>query len=382
MNIITNTKDLNDLCKILSKQEFVTIDLEFLRDKTYYAKLCLIQIASTETAAIIDPLSKEMNMSSFFKLLQNKKVVKVFHSSRQDIEILYNLTNHIPEPLFDTQIAAMVCGFGESVSYENLVGKICGQALDKTSRLSDWSKRPLSPTQLEYALSDVTHLVNIYAFLKQKLADTGRLKWLDEENVTLRDPKTYIVDPKEAWHKIKHRSHSAHYLTLLRALAEWREHRAQAKDTVRQSIVKDEVLLNVAAMNPSSVEELVQVRSMRSDIAKGKIGQEILEVLQQANALPKSKWVVIEKEPNQAQGSTALFELLKLLLKIRSTEHGVVARLIATDDDLKAFSAYKDKKNPILKGWRYDIFGKDAIALREGELSIRYDKSKNKIDIH
>ena len=382
MNIVTTTKQLNDLCKTLSKQEFVTIDLEFLRDKTYYAKLCLIQIACIDEAAIIDPLAPDINLTSFFKLLQNKKIVKVFHSCRQDIEIIYNLTDSIPEPLFDTQIAAMVCGFGESISYENLVSKILGKPLDKTSRLSDWSQRPLSQNQLEYALSDVTHLVNIYQFMTKNLTETGRLKWLDEEKEILKDPKTYKVDPKEVWHKIKHRSHSSHYLTLLRELAEWREHRAQNKDTVRQSIIKDEVLLNIAAMNPKNIQELEQVRNMRKDIANGKLGAEIVEVLQNADKLPKSQWVVIEKEQKQTQGSTALFELLKLLLRIRSTEQGVVARLIATDDELKAFSAFKDKHNPILKGWRYEIFGKDAEALRDGRLSIRFDKNKNKIDIH
>ncbi|MDR1026563.1 MAG: hypothetical protein LBL47_04105, partial [Lactobacillus sp.] len=190
MKIIDNTKELNTLCKELSKKEFVTIDLEFLRDKTYYAKLCLIQIASIDDAAIIDPLAKDINLTSFFKLLQNKKVVKVFHSCRQDIEILYNLTDNIPEPVFDTQIAAMVCGFGESISYENLVIRILGKSLDKTSRLSDWSHRPLSQAQLQYALSDVTHLVNIYQALKDKLVESGRIKWLDEENEVLRDLKT------------------------------------------------------------------------------------------------------------------------------------------------------------------------------------------------
>ena len=381
MNIITDTKALNDLCKALSKQEFVTIDLEFLREKTYYAQLCLIQIAGKKDAAIIDPLAPNLNLTSFFKLLQNKKVVKVFHSCRQDIEILYTLTDKVPDPIFDTQIAAMVCGFGESVSYENLVLKILNRPLDKTSRLSDWSKRPLTQTQLEYALSDVTHLVDIYEFMQEKLKKTGRLKWLDEENEILKDPKTYKVDPYEAWHKIHHRSHSPHFLTILRELAAWRELRAQAKDTVRHSIIKDEVLLNIAAMNPQSVEELVQVRSMRADIAKGKLGSEILEALKKADTLPKSQWVEIEKEQTPSNGSSALLELLRLLLKIKSAEQGVVARLIASDEDLRNLSAFKDKNNKILKGWRYDIFGKDAETMRGGKLCIKYNKDKNKIDI-
>ena len=381
MNIITNTKDLEILCKNLSKDDFVTIDLEFLREKSYYAKLCLIQIASTSEAAIIDPLAPDIKLSPFFKLLKNKNILKVFHSGRQDIEILYNLTGFIPDPVFDTQIAAMVCGFGESVSYENLVSKVSHQSLDKSHRLSDWSKRPLTEAQLSYALSDVTHLVNIYCFLREVLKDTNRESWLDEENEILKNPQTYVIDPNEAWHKIKHRSHSPHFLTILRELAAWREKRAQEKDTPRQSIIKDDILLNIAAMNPKTQQELTQIRNIRKDILNGKLASEILTTLEKARKIPSSQYVQLEKENRSKPGAPALSELLKLLLRIKSQEHGVVARLIANDDDIKNLSSFSDDKNPVLKGWRYEIFGKDALSLRDGTLSISYNKSKHSIDL-
>ena len=374
MQIIENTKELETLCKTLSDEDFVTIDLEFLREKSYYAKLCLIQIASPNTAAIVDPLSDQINLSPFFKLMKNKKVLKVFHSGRQDVEILYNLSGFIPEPLFDTQIAAMVCGFGESVSYENLVSKITKNALDK-------SKRPLTEAQLHYALSDVTHLVHIYTFLQDKLKESKREHWIDEEIEVLKNPETYTINPYETWHKIKHRSHNAHFLTILRELAAWRENRAQKKDTPRQSIIKDDILLNIAAMDPKSPDELGQIRNIRKDVLNGKLAAEILEVLEKTRKIPANKHVKLEKEVKISNGSSALLELLKLLLKITSQEEGVVPRLIANDDDLREFSSFNDKKNAILQGWRYEIFGKNAIAFREGQLSISFDKDKKSINI-
>ena len=381
MQIIENTKELETLCKTLSDEDFVTIDLEFLREKSYYAKLCLIQIASPNTAAIVDPLSDQINLSPFFKLMKNKKVLKVFHSGRQDVEILYNLSGFIPEPLFDTQIAAMVCGFGESVSYENLVSKITKNALDKSCRLSDWSKRPLTEAQLHYALSDVTHLVHIYTFLQDKLKESKREHWIDEEIEVLKNPETYTINPYETWHKIKHRSHNAHFLTILRELAAWRENRAQKKDTPRQSIIKDDILLNIAAMDPKSPDELGQIRNIRKVVLNGKLAAEILEVLEKTRKIPANKHVKLEKEVKISNGSSALLELLKLLLKITSQEEGVVPRLIANDDDLREFSSFNDKKNAILQGWRYEIFGKNAIAFREGQLSISFDKDKKSINI-
>lgn len=382
MRIIEKTEDLKILCQELEKEDFLTIDLEFLREKSYYAKLCLIQVADSQTAAIIDPLSPDIDLSVFFELLKNPDIIKVFHSGRQDIEILYNMSGFIPMPLFDTQIAAMVCGFGESASYETLVSKICGISLDKSSRLSDWSVRPLSENQLKYALSDATHLVNVYKYFQQTLKQNGRLHWMDEETAVLSSPQTYHTDPYCVWQKVKHRSHNAHYLTVLRELCAWRELRAQKKNTPRQSLIKDEGLLNIAAVCPECVEDFDKIRNIHKDIAKGKLGQEIIEVIRHCKQIPPEQYVVPPKERSVSAANSALYELLKLLLKITSQNSGVVAKLIASDDDLKKFSAGRDKNNPILKGWRRELFGNQALAVREGRLSIRYDASRRRMDIH
>ncbi len=379
MKIIDNTPALIEFCRQLNNEEFITVDLEFLRDKSYYAKLCLIQVASINDAAIIDPLAPELELEAFFSVLHNPQIVKVFHSCRQDIEILYKLTGFIPEPLFDTQIAAMVCGFGEAVSYETLVNKICNIELDKTSRLSNWGLRPLDQTQLTYALSDVTHLVNIYCYLKNELTSNGRLHWLDEEAELLKNPETYIVHPQEAWQKIKHRSHNSHFLTILRELAAWREERAQRKDTPRQSIIKDDCLLNIAAVCPTEIEELNQIRNIRKEIVAGKLGTEMIEVIKKAQTITPDQYVKIKKDKPISNGCAALYELLKLLLKIVSQNSGVVPKLIASDEDLRRFASFKDRGNPILKGWRKELFGDKALALREGKLSICYDNAKHSI---
>jgi ribonuclease D len=381
MNLINTSKDLEEACKILKKQKTIAIDCEFIREKTYYPIPCLIQVGYDQGAFLIDPLAKDMDFSLFAKLMQNKKILKVFHSGRQDIEILYQLSGFIPTPLFDTQIAAMVCGFGEAVSYETLVNKICGISLDKSSRLSDWSCRPLSNSQLEYALSDATHLVNIYKFLKQHLKQTGREHWIDEENSTLSSPQTYQNNPYDMWQKLKHRSHNTRYLTILRELCAWRELRAQNKNTPRQSLIKDDCLLNIAAVCPETIEDFDKIRNIHKDIAKGKLGKEILEVIKYCQNITHDQYVKLHKETKTTSSSMALYELLKLLLKITSQNSGVVAKLIATDDDLKNFSSYQDKNNPILKGWRKELFGHQALALRDGLLRIGYNKNKHCIDI-
>lgn len=382
MRMITTTEELNHLCQELKKEKFITVDLEFLREKTYYAKLCLIQVANSETSAIIDPLSEDLRLEPFFDLLQNKKITKVFHSCRQDIEIIYHLGGFIPVPLFDTQVAAMVCGFGEYVSYETLVNKICGIALDKSSRLSDWSLRPLSDIQQEYALSDVTHLVNVYKYFCQTLKANGRLHWLDEEMNILTDPQTYVTNPYECWQKLRHRSHNPHYLTVLRELCAWRELRAQKRNTPRQSLIKDECLLNIAAVCPTCLEDFEQIRNLPKDIARGKLAKEMLDVLLYCKQIEPKDYVKLVSHDGPSHSCGALQELLRLLLKITSQNSGVAAKLIATDDDLKNFAAYQDKDCQILKGWRKELFGNQALALRDGKLSIRYDNINRQIDIH
>lgn len=379
MKVIDTTSGLTEFCLGLQNQEFITVDLEFLREKSYYAQLCLIQVGSTDDAAIIDPLAEGLDLEPFFALLKNPSITKVFHSGRQDIEILYKLAGFIPEPIFDTQIAAMVCGYGDSVSYETLVNKICDIELDKTSRLSNWSIRPLDKSQLQYALCDVTHLVNVYQALKEQLSNNGRLHWLDEEAEILKKPDTYVVNPMDAWQKIKHRSHNPKMITVLRELAAWRESRAQRKDYPRQNIIKDDLLLNIAALCPTTREELAQIRNIRKEIVAGKLGTEIIEVINLALTIPPSQYVKLPKERPIPQGSAGLYELLKLLLKLTSQESGVVAKLIASDEDLKRFATHNDRNNPILKGWRKELFGNQALELRNGLLSISYDREKHSI---
>lgn len=381
MKLIENTSELISFCQELNRKPFIAVDLEFLREKSYYAKLCLIQVAAPDTAAIIDPLAPGIELEAFFAVLHNPEVVKVFHSGRQDIEIIYHQAGFIPEPLFDTQTAAQVFGFGEAISYENLVKTILGIQLDKSCRLSDWSLRPLDAKQLEYALSDVTHLVPVYEHLRGKLAESGREHWLDEEFAALADSETYIVHPEDVWQKIKHRSHNGRLLTVLRELAAWRERRAQSKDTPRQSIIRDDCLLNIAAACPDCREDLEKIRNIRKDVVTGKLGEEILEVIQKAVKIPPSAYVKPEHEKMLPVGAAALYELLRLLLKIRSQEQGVIPRLIASDDDLKRLAVFSDRKNPVLRGWRFEIFGRDAVALREGKLSISYDAERHRIEI-
>jgi len=380
MNLITTNDALRDFCLALKKHPFITVDLEFLREHTYYAKLCLIQVGSPDECAIIDPLSADLDLNIFFDILQDKNITKVFHSGRQDIEILYLLSGKIPTPVFDSQIAAMVLGFGESISYENLVRHLLHIELDKSSRLTDWSSRPLSEAQLQYALSDVTHLVPVYQELCVRLQETKRQNWVKEEMDVLCSPQTYDIDPNEMWMRIRHRSHNARFLTILRELAAWRERRSQSKNTPRQCYIKDDMLLQIASVCPQTTEQLSGIRSLRKDIANGKLGAEIIEVLKHFAEIPETDYVIPPKEKPLPGKKTALLELLKLLLKLKSNQEGVVARLIADDDDLLKFTNNKDKGISFLKGWRYEIFGQDAVALRNGEISISYNPAKHCID--
>ena len=377
--LIDNNEELQSFCDSLNSEPFITVDLEFLREKTYYAKLCLIQVGSQNDCAVIDPLAVNINLSPFFNLMDNKNIVKVFHAGRQDLEIIYFMHHKIPTPIFDTQIAAQVCGYGESVGYETLVNSLLGKELDKSCRFTNWENRPLDSRQVEYAISDVTHLVPIYLKLKELLNQSGREYWLKEELEHLATTDIYETNPLEAWQKIRHRSHNAHFLTILRELAAWRERRAQRTDVNRRSIIQDECLLNIAAICPASVEEMRKIRGIRKDVSDGKLGREMLEVLEKAKNITSDKYVHLPKEEKISAHTSALLEILKLLLKIKSAEHGVAAKLIANEDDL--LHLVKEKKNPLLKGWRYDIFGRDAIGVCEGRLCIGFDKENQKISI-
>ncbi len=381
MKLIENTSDLISFCKELNQQPYIAVDLEFLREKSYYAKLCLIQVAAPNDAAIIDPLAPNMKLEDFFAVLRNPKIVKIFHSGRQDIEIICHMAGFVPQPLFDTQTAAQVFGFGEAVSYENLVKNILGIQLDKSCRLSDWSLRPLDTNQLEYALSDVTHLIHVYEYLRDKLTENGRLHWLDEDFAALADKQNYTIRPEEAWQKIRHRSHNNRILTVLRELAAWRERRAQEKDTPRQSIVRDDCLVNIASACPLNKKDLEKIRNIRPDIITGKLGSEILDVVRKAVQISPADYVKGEPEKPLPSGAAALYELLRLLLKIRAQEQGVVAKLIASDETLKQLAVSPSESNPVLRGWRYEIFGKDALALQQGRLTISYNAEKHAVEL-
>lgn len=379
MNVIEDTATLKNFCQGWRTQPFITVDLEFLRERTYYARLCLIQVGSLGECAVIDPLAPELDLAEFFDLMQNPAVTKVFHSGRQDLEIIFNLTGKIPAPLFDTQVAAMVCGFGESISYENLVKQILGIELDKSSRLSDWSRRPLKPDQLKYALSDVTHLIHVYQHLTAELKNNRREDWIADEMAVLDNPETYVTRPEEAWHRIKHRSHNARFLTILRELAAWREARSQNRNTPRQTFIRDDALLTIASACPQTKEELAQIRNLRPDVAGGRLGTEIIEVMRHVAEIPEQDYVTPphDKIPHY---NTALYELLRMLLRIKSTQENVVSRLIADDDDLKLLSCGKDKGCRVLSGWRYDIFGRHALELRSGKLCVAYNPRSKEID--
>lgn len=384
MNLIDTTEKLSQFCDVLSKQNFITVDSEFIREHTYYPKLCLLQIGYDGDAAIVDPLAKDMDLSPFFAILDNQNIVKVFHAGRQDIEIFYNLTGKIPNNVFDTQIAAMVCGFADNIGYGNLVQSITGVELDKSCRLTDWSIRPLDENQLVYALHDVTYLVDCYKFLHDKMEKNGRLDWIKEETACLCNKNCYCIKSDEAWMRVKHNIHSQHFLSALKYLAEWREERAKKYNTPRSGILKDDVLLNIASSFPKTIEDLKQVRNLKSEIIKGKLGAEIMETLQFARQHPISTELCRQdrkKDVSVPNHEQSLFEMLRMLLKIKSQEHGVSARLIATDADLRFIILNQPQNTPAMQGWRFEVFGADAQKLCRGKLAISYNPAKKCIDV-
>ncbi len=384
MNLIDTTEKLSQFCDVLSKQNFITVDSEFIREHTYYPKLCLLQIGYDGDAAIVDPLAKDMDLSPFFAILNNQNIVKVFHAGRQDIEIFYNLTGKIPNNVFDTQIAAMVCGFADNIGYGNLVQSITGVELDKSCRLTDWSIRPLDENQLVYALHDVTYLVDCYKFLHDKMEKNGRLDWIKEETACLCNKNCYCIKSDEAWMRVKHNINSQHFLSALKYLAEWREERAKKYNTPRSGILKDDVLLNIASSFPKTIDDLKQVRNLKSEIIKGKLGAEIMETLQFARQHPISAELCRQdrkKDVSVPNHEHSLFEMLRMLLKIKSQEHGVSARLIATDADLRFIILNQPQNTPAMQGWRFEVFGADAQKLCRGKLAISYNPAKKCIDV-
>jgi ribonuclease D len=370
MKIITKTSDLKDLCERAAQETFVTLDTEFVRETTYWSQLCLIQLGLSEEAFIIDPLSKELDLRPFFELLQNSHLVKVVHSGRQDVEIFYHMSGQIPTRLFDTQIAAMVCGFGESVGYDVLVQSYAKVSLDKSSRYTHWAQRPLTEKQLDYALGDVTHLRVIYEKLYAKLVKEDRLHWLEEELAILTDPKTYEIDPYNVWKRIKVRSPKPRMLGILREIAAWREFTAQRRNMPRGRILRDETMLELAAAAPKTRDELNRMRGMVGFLSEKNRGEELLALIQKGTNLPLEDCPQIKKEVASPPGSSALLEMLKLLLKIKADKYNVAAKLIATSTDLEAIARTSDPNVPALEGWRREVFGNAALALKEGKVAI------------
>jgi ribonuclease D len=370
MKIITKTSDLKDLCERAAQEIFVTLDTEFVRETTYWSQLCLIQLGLSEEAFIIDPLSKELDLASFFELLQNPHLVKVVHSGRQDVEIFYHMSGQIPARLFDTQIAAMVCGFGESVGYDVLVQSLAKVSLDKSSRYTHWAQRPLTDKQLAYALGDVTHLRVIYEKLYSKLLKEDRLHWLEEELAILTDPKTYEIDPYNIWKRIKVRSPKPRMLGILREIAAWREFMAQRRNVPRGRILRDEMMLELAAAAPKTRDELSRMRGMAAFLSEKNRGEELLALIQKGINLPLEDCPQVKKEGASPPGASALLEMLKLLLKIKADKYNVAAKLIATSMDLEIIARSSDPNVPALEGWRREVFGNAALALKEGKVAI------------
>ncbi len=373
MKTLTTTKELAAFCDAASGHDYVTLDTEFLRERTYYSKLCLIQMAvpgdGPEDAVLVDVLSGRLKLDPLYELFQDHRVVKVFHAARQDLEIFFFEGNVFPRPFFDTQIAAMVCGFGEQVGYETLVRKIARETVDKSSRFTDWSRRPLSARQQAYALADVTHLRGIYEYLANAIAQSGRTKWVEEEMEVLTDPATYIVEPAEAWRRVKTRTHSGRFLGVVRELARFREEFAQSRDIPRSRVFKDEALLELASAKPENAEDLGKSRLLLREARRGDIADGILHAVRQGVACPAADLPQAAPLRQKAVGNEGLADLLRVLLKAKAESAGVAQKLIATTAELDDIAG-GDTDTPALKGWRHEVFGADALRLCAGKIAL------------
>ena len=370
MTLITETSKLIDACERFSRDSFLAIDTEFMRERTYYPQLCLIQIAGKDEAVTVDALATEINLDPILDLMANHKIMKVFHACRQDMEIFFNLNRRIPFPVFDTQIGAMVCGYGESVGYDKLVRQITGVQIDKSSRFTDWSHRPLSKQQLNYALSDVTHLRTVYESLLNQLEKNGRINWLNEEFQNVLNPKTYDIPLDQIWKRLKIKNGRPKFLILVRELCAFREKEAQNRNIPRNRVIRDDVLLDIAARSPSSSVDLAKVRSLSTQFAEGRLGKSILRVVAEASNIPESDAPQLEKLNKSKPQKPALIELLKVLLKHKSEDNNVAQKLIASTADLEAIAENDNANVLALSGWRKDVFGDDALLLKSGKIAL------------
>jgi len=372
---ITATSELADACRRMAKHPFVTIDTEFLRETTYYPLLCVAQMASAEEAVVIDALAPGINLAPFYELMADEKTMKVFHAARQDIEIVWHAAKLIPHPIFDTQVAAMVLGYGDSISYDQLVARITGDTLDKSHRFTDWTRRPLSEAQLRYAISDVTHLRQVYLKLVEDLRQRGRAEWVEDEMRVLTSPETYRLEPENAWQRLKTRVRKPNELAVLIEVAAWREREAQARDVPRSRVLKDEVIGDIAVQAPTSAEKLAHLRSLPKGFERSRWGEAIVAAV--ARGLARDPKTL--PRPVRAQSATngaAVVELLKVLLRLVSERHHVAAKVIATVDDLERIAADDTADVPALTGWRHELFGEKALALKHGKLALAMEKGR------
>ena len=376
---IVSTDALTALCERLRGEAFVTVDTEFMRERTYWPELCLVQIAGEHEVALIDSLAPGLDLAPLGALLADTATTKVFHAARQDIEIFVLLFGDVPRPLFDTQIAAMVAGFGDQVGYDALVSGLTGGAIDKAHRFSDWSARPLSASQLSYAAADVTHLRDVYLRLCARLRDEGRLDWVGQEMAILSNPETYRTDPETAWERLRPRSSNRRFLGTLQILAAWREREAQRVNIPRQRLLKDEALLEISATAPANADALARARGITKGFAEGRTGSALLEAVAVANALPDHALPVPGQARDQARPSAALVALLKVLLAAKCETHHVAPRLVASGEDIDRLASEAAPEIPCLQGWRLDVFGADALALKQGKIALGVDGRRIKL---
>lgn len=377
MKLITDTKTLEEAVSALKKSDFITVDTEFMRESTFWPELCLIQIASPDTSFIIDPLSPNIDLDAFFSLMIDGKIVKVFHAARQDVEIIHKLSGKIPTPLFDTQVAGSVCGFGESVSYEQIVHRITGAHIDKTSRFTDWSQRPLSEKQLTYALADVTHLRDVYCFLKKQLEKNGRSHWIDDEMAILISPTTYDPPEEDAWKRVKGRIRKPRELAVLQKIAAWREREAKSRNVPRGRVLKDECLIEIATQQPKDVAALGRLRSISKGWERSASADNLLTAVREGLEVDTSSLPLIHKHTPLSDGTAAAIELLRVLLKLIADEQGIAPRIIAGGDELEKIAKRENYECiPAMHGWRYDLFGKKAVDMLEGRLGFYFNNGK------
>jgi ribonuclease D len=370
MRIVDNTGALKILVGEMENAPYLALDTEFMRDQTYWPKLCLIQVAAPGVEAIVDPLAEGIDLTPFYDLLRKPGIVKVLHAARQDIEIFHHQGGMIPHPLFDSQIAAMVAGFGDAASYETLCRKIAHVEIDKSSRFTDWSRRPLSQKQLDYAIGDVTYLRKIYEYLKKDLERTGRSSWVEEEIAALQDPELYALQPDTAWKRLKPRSSNKRFLAMIAALAAWREREAQTRDIPRGRVLKDEALMEIAAHPPENAEALERIRAVPKGFANSRLGKTLMEAIEEGRNAKPPEPIEHDRPRRRREPSQAAVDLLKTLLRLRAEAVGVAPRLIANADDIERLAAEEDEGVPALHGWRAQVFGNDALALRKGGLAI------------